>query len=411
MADIRKRAGGKGTTYQVRYPRKTSPGYSYATFDTLKEARAFTETLGSLKDVPGGQVTKVPDAIDRWLEVCERIGRDGRETVEIETLKEYKRRARVMKEFGWAKPLHELQAADIVGFRNWLLEHKTRDLARRTLSSFHSVLIEMHREGLIDKDPATGITVRAGGRYEDDDSEIEIPTDAEIRSLFAAADRMALRNEYMAKCWARYRPMIYLAGFTGMRPSELRGLSWDQIGDDHINIRQRADRTGNIGPVKSRAGRRTLFLPALVSAMIEEWRPLCPASDHDLVFPTAAGRPQALVNFRAGAWDPLMKEAGLADAVRRKGRTVHVPRYTPYALRHYFASKLIESGKDLKFIQKAMGHSKIEITFNVYGHLIRGREEQHRETAEEIMATVLGPKKKASKPALREWWSSVSENV
>jgi hypothetical protein len=49
-------------------------------------------------------------------------------------------------------------------------------------------------------------------------------------------------------------------------------------------------------------------------------------------------------------------------------------KYSPYALRHYYASKLIEKGKDLKFIQHAMGHSKIEIALNVYGHLLKGRE-------------------------------------
>ena len=44
MADIRKRNGLKGTTYQVRYPSKTTKsGYVYATFATLKEARAFRE--------------------------------------------------------------------------------------------------------------------------------------------------------------------------------------------------------------------------------------------------------------------------------------------------------------------------------------------------------------------------------
>ena len=42
MADIRKRTGAKGTTYQVRYPTPgTKSGYAYATFSTLKEARAF----------------------------------------------------------------------------------------------------------------------------------------------------------------------------------------------------------------------------------------------------------------------------------------------------------------------------------------------------------------------------------
>lgn len=393
MADIRKRSGSKGTNYQVRYPSKTAKsGYAYATFDTLKEARAFTENLGSHREASGIDAITVPQAVDRWLTICEKIGRDGREKVELETYKEYRRRAKVMNEYVWPKLLHELEPSDIVAFRNWLLENKTRDLARRTLSSCHSVMIEMHREGKIQIDPAAGITIRSGGRYEEEDAEVEIPTDAEMRAIYEAADRLATKNDYMAQCWARYRPLIYLAGFTGMRPSEYRGLAWSQVGKDHIKIAQRADRTGNIGPVKSRAGRRTLYLPQVVIEMIEAWRKECPASDKNLVFPTASGAPMALTNFRAGAWDPLMREAKLMKTVKRGGKKVQVPKYTPYAMRHYFASKLIETGRDLKFIQTAMGHSKIEVTFNVYGHLIRGREEQHKQSAEELAFLLLPAK-------------------
>lgn len=391
MADIRKRTGSKGTTYQVRYPSpEAKSGYAYASFETLKEARAFTENLGTLRHAPGGSPLSVPEAVDRWLDICEKIGRDGREKVEPQTFKEYDRRARVIKEYAWQKPVHELNPADVVAFRSWLLENKSRDLARRCLSSFHSVVIEMRRHGFIEGDPALGITVRSGGRYEDEDADVEIPTDAEMRAIFEAADRMASKNNYMAKCWARYRPMIYLAGFTGMRPSEYRGLAWDQVGEDQVIIRQRADRTGIIGPVKSKAGRRTIFLPSLVSALLEEWRSECPASPYDLVFPTATGKPIALTNFRAGAWDPLMSEAGLIRSETVNGVVRDMPAYTPYALRHYFASKLIESGRDLKFIQQTMGHSKIEITFNVYGHLIGGQDDRNRQIAEELAGNVLG---------------------
>jgi len=84
--------GRKGTTYQVRYPSRTAKtGYEYATFDTLKEARAFTENLGSYKSVPGGQAISVIEAVDRWLSICEKIGRDGREKVEKQTYNEYPR--------------------------------------------------------------------------------------------------------------------------------------------------------------------------------------------------------------------------------------------------------------------------------------------------------------------------------
>jgi site-specific recombinase XerD len=76
----------------------------------------------------------------------------------------------------------------------------------------------------------------------------------------------------------------------------------------------------------------------------------------------------------------------LLETGYQDGQVIERPKYTPYALRHYFASKLIEKGKDLKFIQTAMGHSRIEITLNVSGHLIKEKEEEHKSTAEELAA-------------------------
>lgn len=338
----------------------------------------------------------VADGVQRWLDICEKIGRDGREVVERETLKEYRRRAAVVCEYSWSKPLAELRPADCVQFRNWLLTHKSRDLARRTLSSFHSMLIEMKHQDEIDTDPAIGITIKSHGRYEDDDAEVEIPSDEELRAILSAADRMGSKNDYMRKCWARYRPIIYLATFSGMRPSEYRGLTWDNIHADRVEVVQRADKTGVIGPVKSKAGRRTIYLPRMVTDMIFAWRKDCPNSDLNLVFPTDSGKPLMLNNFATSAWLPLMKEAGLVAVKNpeklskgKKARIIYAPNYTPYALRHYFASKLIEKRLDLKLIQEAMGHSKAEITLNVYGHLLKGRESEKKKAAEALAEELL----------------------
>lgn len=390
MADIRKRTGDKGTTYQVRYPSKeAASGYAYATFDTLKEARLFTENLGSMKHAAGGKKQTISAAVQKWLDICEKIGRDGREKVETTTLIEYERRAAIMKAYPWEKYLHELEATDVVQFRNWLLENKSRDLARRTLSSFHSVLIEMKRQGLIKDDPAAGITIRNDGRYEEDDNEVRIPTDKEVRALLAAADRMGEKSEQLAKAWRRYRPMIYLALFSGMRPSEYRGLAWSNVVADRVHIRQRADRLNKIGPVKSRAGRRTIYLPQAVGEMILSWREHCPDSKFGLVFPTSEGKPMALTNFARRCWEPLMKAAKLMEPDPEAGDGAMRPKFTPYALRHYFASKLIEKGNDLKFIQTAMGHADIQITLNTYGHLIRDKENEHKSRAEAFAADLL----------------------
>jgi integrase len=219
MSDIRKRVGRKGVTYQVRYPSKaTKSGYAWVTFKTLKEARAFVESGKTREDGPAidRSISTVPQAVQLWLGICEKIGRDGREKVEPETFKEYHHRGRIMEEYSWPKRLQELEPADIVHFRNWLLENKTREQARRTLSSFHSVLIEMKHQGHLAHDPAAGISIKGGGRYETEDQEVETPSDQEMRDIYAAADAMGKKNDFMEKCWARHRPMIYLAGFSGI---------------------------------------------------------------------------------------------------------------------------------------------------------------------------------------------------
>ena len=150
MASIRKREGKRGTSYQVRV--STPTGYVYENFATLKEARAYAQNVGTLHDAPGSKLT-VAEAVDRWLAICEKVGRDGRERVEPETLKGYQYRATIMKSYRWTKVIGKLEPSDIVAFRTWLLESFSRDLARKTLSSFHSVLIEMKHQGLITSDP------------------------------------------------------------------------------------------------------------------------------------------------------------------------------------------------------------------------------------------------------------------
>lgn len=70
----------------------------------------------------------------------------------------------------------------------------------------------------------------------------------------------------------------------------------------------------------------------------------------------------------------LMEEAGLVTEIEEKGRKILLKRYTPYSLRHFFASMLIEKNKSLKYIQTVMGHESIKMTFDVYGHIIRRKE-------------------------------------
>lgn len=68
------------------------------------------------------------------------------------------------------------------------------------------------------------------------------------------------------------------------------------------------------------------------------------------------------------------EQAGLIDIVEEDGQEIERPRYSPYSLRHFYASMLIDQQVNLKRIQTLMGHEKIETTLNYYGHLIERKE-------------------------------------
>ena len=51
-----------------------------------------------------------------------------------------------------------------------------------------------------------------------------------------------------------------------------------------------------------------------------------------------------------------------------------IPHITPHKLRHTFATHLLAAGVDIKTISEMMGHSSIQITMDLYGHLLPGRK-------------------------------------
>ena len=161
----------------------------------------------------------VAQATDLWLKACEREGINGREPVTDYTLQNYRYRADFIKAYDWTKTTGDVGPPDIVAFRSWLLgEEISRDLAGKVLSSLHSVMKEMVIRGHLLHNPVTGISIRAESRYQE---PVVIPTQREIVKLLQAADQLAnSKNKLTARTWQRYRPMLYLAVDSGMRPQE-----------------------------------------------------------------------------------------------------------------------------------------------------------------------------------------------
>ena len=230
-----------------------------------------------------------------------------------------------------------------------LLEGALRDLtlkgyaaasAARALAAWRSFSRFCLRRSILTADPARALRFPRLPR--------RLPRTLPARELGRALDGLAGNDAVTL----RDRALLELAYSSGLRLSELTGL-------DHGDL----DRTSGLLRVRGK-GRRERIVPAGEAALH--------ALDRHLA---AAGR------------TPARRDAPLfvnARGRRLSGRTVQrvVGRrltglagglgVSPHALRHSFASHLLDRGADLRAIQELLGHRSLAST-QIYTHVSRAR--------------------------------------
>jgi integrase len=176
----------------------------------------------------------------------------------------------------------------------------------------------------------------------------------------------------------RYRVTIACGLFSGLRLSELLGLTWSQIDfrRDVIRVRHQMGRDGKRRRLKTAAARRDVILMAQLARELRRLRLASPFSgDDDLVFCSTAGKTIGHRNLTA---------RGLEKAAHRAG----LERVTFHVLRHTFASILIAQGHDPVFVSRQLGHANAAITLKVYAHLFDA--ERHASKARERLEADYG---------------------
>lgn len=104
---------------------------------------------------------------------------------------------------------------------------------------------------------------------------------------------------------------------------------------------------------------RTVLMAHKESALLQAFQLGKMSVADELVFPSDAGTPMCPGNISPRYMEPALEQAGL-----RKFRF--------HDLRHTFGSLLIQAGVSPAYVQKQMGHRSIQVTIDVYGHLIPG---------------------------------------
>jgi integrase len=165
----------------------------------------------------------------------------------------------------------------------------------------------------------------------------------------------------------RFRAMVLLATFTGLRLGELRGLRRKNI--DLVNntvrvteqMQELADGSIVIGPPKSDAGRRKVAIPeALVPEIDRHMRTFAAPGADGLVFSGPNGQP-----FRRGsfytAWHRAMQAVGIDNGLRF------------HDLRHTGNTLAASTGASTKELMARMGHSSPRAAL-IYQHASAERD-------------------------------------
>lgn len=364
-------------------------------FPTKRAAEAYEtqvrgEIVAGTHVAPSASIT-VAEAGNIWLQRC------ALEELEASTIRQYRQHLNlhIAPALG-SKKLSELTKPMIESFRDSLLKEKSRPLTRAVVTSFKGLLKEAQRRGLIGQNVAADTEVKLAKRGK---KKVEIPSKAEIRAMIEkSAELWPLTRIQTARGGEQkimpvpWRPLLVTAIFSGLRCSELRGLLWRYVNlkDGVIEVRQRADFRNEIGDPKSEAGNRSVPVPSAVILLLKEWKLACPKTADGLVFPTESGTVIYHSNLYQQFWKPLLRELGFMDLVQdANGNEIERPRYTFHHLRHAAASLFVEANWTPKKVQSVMGHSSIQVTYDIYGHLWKDTESDAKAVAQ-IEANLLG---------------------
>jgi integrase len=169
---------------------------------------------------------------------------------------------------------------------------------------------------------------------------------------------------------AKGRPVeqVVTLGLTGLRAGEVRGLRWNDIDLVRrlVHIRQTAQWSGHgleISPPKTLGSVRTIKLPVFA---FDPLRRTPPKERHGFVFKSRRARGAPLHGTTLSSW--------IAEAAAGAG----LPHVTIHLLRHTAAAMLLESGVHLRVVMNVLGHSRVQTTIDLYGHL---RPELHADAA------------------------------
>lgn len=180
---------------------------------------------------------------------------------------------------------------------------------------------------------------------------------------------------------SRYRALVLVGAFGGLRIGELAGL---QLGDfDPLRSLIRVRRTVSdvrgkiiVGPPKTAKSIRTVVLPrSITEHLVGHVAQLDNSTPESWMFSAPEGGPIRRTAWIRRIWKPALDAANLDHGLGT------------HTLRRSQVSLLIAQGEHPKVIADRLGHTSVRTVLDVYGHLYEGADEAAAQRLEVQLAS------------------------
>jgi integrase len=349
MASIRKvsrkaRNGRARWAYEVLYRDPVDRKTKSKTFTRRADADAFRSDVetdkrrGSWTDPKRGKLT-VAEWSARWLKtkVDLRPTSFNRLRGLVDT--------HVVPEFG------KVALADVSNehVRRWVAKMLSNGSSASTTRKAFNALSQMMRAAVSDRRIVFSACV-----------DVPLPAEHHNEQRFLSTDEVNVLADAIDE---RYRALVLVAAYGGLRWGELAGLRRSRV--DVLNGTVTVDQDAvdvhgkevTFGPPKTKNGFRTVPLPRrVVKELDNHMAKFTTAGANALVFTSPNGNPLRRSHFRQRVWIPAVNAIGL-DGLRE------------HDLRHTFVAIWVDLGVNPREVSKRAGHSSVAFTLDRYGHL------------------------------------------
>lgn len=366
---------GNGLRYRVRYigPDGRERGKSFpdrakrAAEDFLVSVES-DKLRGSYIDPAAGRVTFAEYA-EHWLRT-RAFDESTRESAEIRV------RKHLIPFFG-SRQLSAIKPGHI---REWdssmvgKLAPGTRSVVFAHLRSILAAAVDDER---IAKNPCSARSVKP-------------PRPVERRAVPWKPNEVSAIREGLAE---RYRLTVDLGAGCGMRQGEILGLSVDDLDFDggwvHVVRQVKLVRSRLVFGLPKNDRDRRIPMPGSVAHALRRHGEVCkpveitlpwedPFSDERVTVRLLLTSPRRnainRTTFDDKSWRPALGAAGIVPT-RATGM---------HALRHFYASALLDAGESIKALASYLGHADPGFTLRVYTHLMPASEERTRRAIDDL---------------------------